>query len=203
LENDVLKIARRIQAISQSGLRYAENEFDLQRYEELRELSIQLASQVSYASIEKIRDIFTCETGFQTPKVDIRAVVIKEGKILLGRERADNRWSMPGGFADVNYSPTAVAEKEVFEETGLRVKANRLLAVVDTDKHNFPPLEYHYYKLVILCDYIDGDPQGSIETYESAFFSFENLPDLSIQRNTKELFELIKGQLAKTGTYTD
>jgi len=203
LENEVLKIARRIQAISQSGLRYAENEFDLQRYEELRELSIQLASEVSYASVNKIRDIFTCETGFQTPKVDVRAVVIKDEKILLGREKADNRWSMPGGFADVNYSPTAVAEKEVFEETGLHVKANRLLAVVDTDKHNFPPLEYHYYKLVIQCDYIDGDLRGSNETYESAFFDFDNLPDLSIQRNTKELFDLIKKQLTETGTYTD
>ncbi|HNX67556.1 MAG TPA: NUDIX hydrolase N-terminal domain-containing protein, partial [Bacteroidales bacterium] len=152
---ELLKIARRLQSIAQAGLHYSENIFDRQRYSEIRELSVKLASEVTDTEVETIRDLFTFENGFQTPKVDIRAVVLKEGKILLSRERSDGRFSIPGGFADINYSPSQVAVKEVMEETGLNVRVNRLLAIVDTDRHNFPPLEFHYYKLVILCDLID------------------------------------------------
>ncbi len=179
LENDILKIARRIQAISQTGLHYAQDVFDKQRYEELRDLSVQLAYLVTDAEINQIRDLFTNETGFQTPKIDIRTVVLCDDKILLTRERADGKWSLPGGYADINYSPSAVAEKEVFEETGLRVTANRILAVLDTDKHNFPPMEYHFYKIVILCDLLGGELRDSEETEAAGFFDFDNLPELS------------------------
>ncbi len=203
MEKEILRIARRIQALSQAGLKYSQNEFDTERYQELRELSTILMSKISDVPVGIIRDLFTNETGFQTPKVDIRAVVVKDGEVLLAREKADNRWSLPGGFADVNYSPSAIAVKEVREETGVEVKPNRLLAVVDTDRHNFPPLEYHYYKIVILCDYIKGTPSGSIETYESAFFDFDHLPELSVQRNTKEFFDLIRTQLTVTDVYID
>lgn len=203
MENEVLKIARRVQALAQAGLHYAENEFDRQRYEELRELSVRLAAAVSDAEVNKIRDLFAFETGFQTPKVDIRAVVIKDGKILLARERCDGRFSIPGGFADINYSPGEVAVKEVFEETGLEVKTNRLLAVTDTDRHNFPPLEYHYYKIVILCDLLGGEMKDSNETSDAGFFNFDNLPELSEKRNTYQFIELIRRQLEKNTAYFD
>lgn len=203
MENEILKIAKRIQAIAQTGLHYTQDNFDKQRFEELRELSVSLASKVSDAEIEKIREIFTIDTGFQTPKIDIRSVVIKDDKVLLTREKVDNKWSLPGGFADINYSPSAVAVKEVLEETGLKVKVNRVLAIVDTDKHNFPPLEYHYYKIIFLCDLIDGTLRGSDETLESRFFSFDELPELSAMRNTKELFALIKEQLNIIAAYAD
>ena len=203
LEKEILKIIRRLQAIAQTGIHYSENGFDRQRYEELRELSVQLAALISDAEPEKIRNLFTGDTGFQTPKTDIRAVVLKDNKILLVRERSDGRWSLPGGFADINYSPAEVAVKEVAEETGLEVKVNRLLAVVDTDRHNFPPLEFHYYKFIILCDLIGGELRGSDETEEARFFDPDNLPELSEQRNTPELFALIRQQLEKTGTYLD
>ena len=203
MENDILKIARRVQSISQAGLHYAENSFDRQRYEELRELSVQLAAAVSDAKIDKIRDLFTCETGFQTPKVDIRSVVLKDNKVLLTRERSDGKYSLPGGFADINYTPGQVAVKEVLEETGLNVRVNRVLAIVDTDRHNFPPLEYHYYKIVVLCDLIGGTLSDSNETYEAGFFDFDNLPELSEKRNTPELFALIRHQLESTVTYYD
>jgi ADP-ribose pyrophosphatase YjhB (NUDIX family) len=203
MENEILKIAKRIQAIAQTGLHYTQNDFDKQRFDELRELSVSLASKVSDADIEKIREIFTIDTGFQTPKIDIRSVVLKEGKVLLTHEKIDNKWSLPGGFADVNYSPSAVAVKEVLEETGLKVKVNRVLAIVDTDKHNFPPLEYHYYKIIFLCDLIEGTLRGSDETLESRFFSFDELPELSTMRNTKELFLLIKEQLNNNIVYAD
>jgi ADP-ribose pyrophosphatase YjhB (NUDIX family) len=192
-----------MQSIAQAGLHYSENSFDRQRYGELRELSVQLASHLSDAPIEKIRDLFTCETGFQTPKVDIRSVVLKDGRVLMVRERSDGRWALPGGFADINYSPGEVAVKEVLEETGLTVTINRILAITDTDRHNFPPLEYHYYKIVVLCDLTGGELQGSDETIEAAFFDFDFLPELSEKRNTSELFRLIRRQLESTLTYSD
>ena len=203
MENEILKIAKRIQAISQTGIRFTKDNFDKQRFEELRELSVLLALQVVDAPINKIRDLFTNEQGFQTPKIDIRAVVLKENKILLTKERSDNKWSMPGGYADINYSPSKIAEKEVLEETGLIVKTNRILAIIDTNKHNFPPLEFHFYKIVILCDMIGGELRGSDETEETRFFDFNDLPELSIKRNTNDLLDLVRQQLTIDLTYTD
>ncbi len=202
-ENEILRIARRIQALAQAGLHYAEDEFDRQRYEELRDLSVHLAAAVADIPINKIRELFTNETGFQTPKVDIRSVVIKDNKVLLARERSDGGFSLPGGFADINYSPAEVAVKEVREETGLEVRVNRVLAVIDTDRHNFPPLEYHYYKIVLLCDLTGGELTDSNETTEAGFFDFEELPLLSEKRNTRQLFDLIRRQLATELTYYD
>jgi ADP-ribose pyrophosphatase YjhB (NUDIX family) len=200
---DSLRITRRIQAIAQAGLHYADNDFDRQRYEELRELSVKLAANLTDAATDRIRHLFTDDTGFQTPKVDIRAVVFNNGRILMVRERSDGRWSLPGGFADINYSPTEVAVKEVAEETGLEVKANRLLAVIDTDKHNFPPLEFHFYKMIILCDLIGGELRGSCETEEAQFFDPDRLPELSEKRNTGELLLLIRELLETSETYLD
>lgn len=203
MEKDILKIARRLQSIAQAGLHYSENAFDTQRYEEIREMSVNLASLVTDTEISRIRDLFTFENGFQTPKVDVRAVVLKEGRILLSRERSDGRFSIPGGFADINYTPSQVAVKEVFEETGLNVTVNRLIAVIDTDRHNFPPLEFHYYKLVILCDLEGGALRDNVETTEAGFFDFGDLPELSLQRNTPELFEIIQRQLNTETPYLD
>jgi len=192
LENEILKIAKRIQAIAQAGIHFSQNPFDQERYGELRELSVKLVEQVTDAPIDKIRDIFTFERGFQTPKVDIRAVVLKDNQLLFARELADNRWSLPGGFADINYSPKEVAVKEVMEETGLIVKAQRVLAIIDCNKHHFPPMEFHYYKIIILCEFISGELHGSIETSEANFFPWDQLPELSINRNTPELIDIIK-----------
>lgn len=202
-ENEILRAARRVQAIAQAGLHYAENEFDRQRYQELRDLSVELSATATDMDMGKIRDLFTNETGFQTPKVDVRSVVIKDNKILLARERSDGGFSLPGGFADVNNSPSETAVKEVREETGLEVRTSRLLAVIDTDRHSFPPLEYHYYKLVFLCDLIGGELCDSNETTEAGFFEFDNLPQLSEKRNTGQLFDLIRRQLNSSLTYYD
>jgi len=202
-ENEILKIARRIQAISQSGLHFAINDFDRERYEELRSLSVRLVSTICDTEPERLQNLFTNETGFQTPKVDIRSVVLKEGKILMVREKLDGRYSMPGGFADINYSPSEVAVKEVREETGLNVCFNRVLAIADTDRHGFPPLPYHFYKIVILCDLVDGVLRDSIETSEAGFFDFDNLPELSVERNTPSFLEMIRKQLESPDTYAD
>lgn len=203
MENEILRIARRIQAIAQSGIHFAASEFDRERYEELRGLSVELAGTVCDTRPSKIHDLFTNETGFQTPKVDIRSVVLKEGKLLMVREKIDGRYSMPGGFADINYSPSEVAVKEVREETGLNVRFNRVLAIADTDRHGFPPLPYHFYKIVVLCDLVDGVLRDSIETSEAGFFDFDNLPELSVERNTPAFLEMIRKQLERAETYSD
>lgn len=203
MEEQILKIAKRLQSIAQAGIYYSRDNFDKERYQEIRDLSILLLSIITYTEISKIKDLFTCESGFQTPKIDVRAVIIERNKILLTRERADEKWSLPGGFADINLSPRENVEKEVFEETGITATANRLLAIIDTNKHGFPPLEFHYYKLVILCDYISGIPGKSNETYESNYFEFDNLPDLSLQRNTPELFKIIQKQINELWTFLD
>ena len=203
MENEILRIARRVQAIAQSGIHFAASEFDRERYEELRGLSVELAGTVCDTRPSKIHDLFTNETGFQTPKVDIRSVVLKEGKLLMVREKIDGRYSMPGGFADINYSPSEVAVKEVREETGLNVRFNRVLAIADTDRHGFPPLPYHFYKIVVLCDLVDGVLRDSIETSEAGFFDFDNLPELSVERNTPAFMEMIRKQLERAETYSD
>lgn len=195
MEKEILQIAQRIQAIAQTGMRYGTGPFDLQRYQELRELSVRLMEQITDAPIEKIRNLFTHETGFQTPKVDIRAVVLQGDQILLAREKADGKWSLPGGFADINQSPGEMAEKEVWEETGLKVKRNRLLAVVDTNRHGFPPMEYHFYKIVILCDLVSGELRGSEETYTAGFFAFDDLPPLSAGRTSYQMMALLQKQI--------
>ncbi len=192
-----------MQAIAQSGIHFAASEFDRERYEELRGLSVELAGTVCDTRPSKIHDLFTNETGFQTPKVDIRSVVLKEGKLLMVREKIDGRYSMPGGFADINYSPSEVAVKEVREETGLNVRFNRVLAIADTDRHGFPPLPYHFYKIVVLCDLVDGVLRDSIETSEAGFFDFDNLPELSVERNTPAFLEMIRKQLERAETYSD
>ena len=204
MENEILNIAKRIQAIAQTGLHFTENVFDLERYQELRELSVLLAEQVVEAPLHKIRDLFTADRGYQTPKIDIRAVVLKDGQLLFARERVDHKWSLPGGFADINYSPKEVAEKEVREETGLEVVAQRALAIIDCNKHNFPAAEFHYYKIFILCDLAGGELRGSIETLEAKFFPFEHLPELSLNRINAEVIEMIKQQLDNNfGIYCD
>jgi ADP-ribose pyrophosphatase YjhB (NUDIX family) len=203
VENEILKIAKRIQAISQTGIRFTNDNFDKERYEELRELSVKLASITSDTKLEKIRELFTNETGFQTPKIDIRAVILDKGKLLLTKEKSDKKWSLPGGYADVNFSPREIAEKEVLEETGLIVQAKKVLAIIDTNQHNFPPLEYHFYKIIFLCEKIGGELKGSNETEISRFFHFDEIPELSLKRNTNELIDLIKNKLNNNETYFD
>lgn len=203
MEKEILHIAKRIQALAQTGLRFGTGPFDIERYQELRELSVKLMEQITDAPIEKIRNLFTFETGYQTPKVDIRALVMRDGKVLMVREKADGKWSLPGGFADINISPGAMAEKEVWEETGLKVKRNRLLAVADTNLHDFPPMEYHFYKIVILCDLLSGELRGSEETYAAGFFAFDDLPPLSQGRVTRCFMQLLQKLIENEGVHLD
>lgn len=180
-----LHLIRQVEAISQTGLTYGEGGFDLERYEQLRELSMQMYHLLSNYPPEKIPDLFPVIPGYHTPKVDIRAVVMKEGKVLMVKEKADQKWALPGGWADVGYSPTEVAEKEVGEEAGIQVKANRLLGLVDKKCHDHPPFAYYTYKCFIACEYVMGNIETGPETLDVNFFPVDQLPELSTERNTE------------------
>lgn len=143
-------------------------------------------SGYTQVSPERIRMAFTAEDGYATPKVDIRAVVMRDGCILLVREKADGAWSLPGGWADIGLSPFQVAVKEVREEAGYEVIAERLLAVMDKQFHQHPPSPHHVYKCFVACSIAGGQASGGMETSEVGFFPLEHLPELSLERNTAE-----------------
>lgn len=185
---DWLALAQRIQSIAQAGIFYTQNPYDKDRYEELSSLSVEILHKLTDEPIEKIAPLFTAERdGYQTPKVDIRAVVFnEEGKLLFVREKVDGCWSLPGGWADVGYSPAEVAVKEVREESGIDVKAVRLLGVFDKKFHNHPPEPWYVYKLFLLCEQTGGQlADTTLETSEVAYFGRNELPPLSLVRNTE------------------
>jgi ADP-ribose pyrophosphatase YjhB (NUDIX family) len=192
---NLLAIAKRLQSIAQAGIFYSEDKpFDRERYQEISDISVQILSQLTDEPIEKIGNLFTQERdGYQTPKVDIRAVVFnKSGDILMVKEKVDGCWSLPGGWADVGYTPAEVAVKEVWEETGLEVKTVRILAVIDKRNHPHPPEGWYVYKIFILCEKIGGGIlKNTTETSDIQYFSSENLPPLSEPRNVISQIKLM------------
>jgi ADP-ribose pyrophosphatase YjhB (NUDIX family) len=184
-----LEIARELQSIAQAGLTYSPNKYDLERFEQLQEISKNIVEKYSDLQMEKINTLYEKEEGYLTPKVDVRGVVFRENKILMVKETIDGKWSLPGGWADVGLSPSEVVAKEVQEESGLEVKVTRLLAVYDKKCHPHPPDLYYAYKLFFLCEEIGGKVQTGMETSDVSFFPFDQLPELSTGRNTKSQIE--------------
>lgn len=178
-----LRQARELQAIAQTGLTFATDAFDIERYESIRLLASQIMAAGSDASAEAIQSLFAGEIGYATPKVDVRGAVFRDDKILLVRERSDNRWSLPGGWADVNQAPSECVVREIVEESGFKTKVRKLAAVWDRSKHpHQPPYPYHIYKLFFICDMVGGMAEISHETSAVDFFAEDQLPDLSIGR---------------------
>lgn len=185
-----LNWARRIQALSQTGLHFTDNPFDIERYKELRSIAAEMAADQTGAEVEDVSAIFEEQEGYATPRVDIRGVIFKEEKVLLVRELMDGgRWTLPGGWADVDEPPSLAVEREVREEAGLVVKAKKLLAVYDRNLHGHPAYFFHIYKLFFLCDYVTDSTADPIETAEPTYFSLDELPELSLGRVTREEIE--------------
>ena len=184
-----LEIAQSLQSIAQAGLTYSRDKYDLERFEQILQISAEIISDFTDVKMEKIHDLFRHETGYLTPKVDIRAVIFREDQILLVKETIDGKWALPGGWADVGLTASEVAEKEVKEECGLDVKVEKLLAVFDKKCHPHPPEIYYVYKLFFLCRQVDGTIQPGLETSEVGFFGLDELPVLSENRNTKSQIE--------------
>ena len=185
-----LKWAMELQAIAQAGLEYSKDVFDLERFEMIRELSVEIMEEYTDVEPEKLRELFANETGYATPKVDVRGIVFSEGKILLVKEKADGKWALPGGWGDIGYSPSEVAVKEVWEESGYVVEAKRLIAVIDKKFHPHPPSPYYIYKHFILCELVGGQATTGIETSDVQFFAEDALPPLSLGRNTESQIQL-------------
>ena len=179
--------ARELQAIAQTGLHFSESEYDLERYRKILELSTEIFAHHTGESSELIRGLFANQSGYATPKVDVRGVVFRDDKLLLVQERSDGLWTLPGGWADVNDSPSGAVEREILEESGFETKAAKMLAVFDRSKHGHePPFPFHVYKLFILCRLEGGAAKVTMETTAVDFFSQGKIPPLSLSRVTGE-----------------
>jgi ADP-ribose pyrophosphatase YjhB (NUDIX family) len=179
-----LDLVRRLQAVAQSGLTYAKDPYDVERYEQVRMIAAEIAAYHSETPASRIDELFAGELGYATPKLDIRALVLDEkGDVLLVKEKEDGCWTLPGGWVDVGESPSEAVEREVEEESGYQVHAVRLLALWDRNKHPHPPMPFHVYKVCFLCELLSGDPlTASMETEEVGFFAKDALPELSLKR---------------------
>ena len=173
--NKWVEWAVEIQSLAQAGLAYGRDQYDMERYERLREIAAEMIAYKTDLSPEKVKDLFCGETGYQTPKVDTRAAIFREGKILLVHEN-NGTWSLPGGWCDVNRSVAENTIKEVFEEAGLIVTADRVIAVQDRNRHNTPLYAYGIVKIFMLCSVVGGAFIPNIETTESRYFGKEELP---------------------------
>ncbi len=188
----LLNLAKRVQALSENGQHYAESDYDMDRYTELEKIAVEMISLITHTDIEKINAGIEEKNGYRTPKVDVRAVIFNEkNEILMVREEVDGNWSLPGGWADVGFTPAEIAVKETFEEAGMDVEAVRLLAIFDKKCHNHPPDIFYAYKIFIECNPLNDKLNTGYETSDAGFFPIDGLPELSTPRNTKEQIEMM------------
>lgn len=184
-----LQWAVELQAIAQSGLFYGKDKFDLERYERIREISAEMISYKTDISVEKVKNLFCNDSGYQTPKIDTRAAIFRDGKILFVQE-TNGTWSLPGGWVDVDLSVEENTIKEVKEEAGLDVKVKRIIAVQDREKHNLPIYAYKVCKIFMQCEVTGGAFTPNIETTGYAYFGLDELPCLAEEKNNREQIEM-------------
>ena len=185
----ILNWAIELQSLAQTGLFYSKDKFDIERFQRIREISAEMLAEKSELSFEKVKNLFCSDSGYQTPKVDTRAAIFKDEKILLVHEDSGN-WAMPGGWCDVELSPVENTIKEAKEEAGLDVVVDKLVCVQDRDKHNFPKYVYNVVKIFYLCTATGGHFEKNIETSESKYFSMDELPPMANEKCTAEQVKL-------------
>ena len=189
-----LNWAREIFSLSQAGLTYCQNPFDIERYKRLQEITAEIIENQSSLDKQSALNSFSMQAGYITPKVDVRGAIVRDGKILLIQERADGKWAMPGGWADLGNSPASVAEREAWEESGFRVKAEKVIAVLDANR--IEPMEfYHAYKIIFLCRLLGGEPRTSYESLAVDFFDPDHLPPLSSYRTNEAMVQEVFAHL--------
>ncbi len=188
--------ARMLNALAQTGLTFAENPYEIERYTAIRTIAAEMIARGSGADIGRVLDLFACDAGYATPKVDVRGVVFQDGKILLVQERCDGLWTLPGGWADVGDSPAESVVREIREESGFETRATKLLALLDRNRHGHPPHVNHIYKIFIRCEIIGGSPMTSHEIQDVGFFAEDEIPELSLTRimpaQIARMFELYR-----------
>jgi len=186
-----LRLAREMSAMAQTGLAFSKDPYDRLRYERLRELSAEMLAQGSAADYERILESLRGETGYATPKVDVRGAAFRDGRVLLVREITDGKWTLPGGWADVNQTAAQCVVREIAEESGFEARALKLAAVHDYQTRNHPHHKDSIYKLLFICDIVGGEARTSNETSEVGFFARHDLPPLSVGRSTAAQIELM------------
>ena len=184
-----LNTAIELQSLAQAGLTYGKDVYDKERYERIREISAEMVANMLQMPLQKVKDLFCCESGYQTPKIDTRAAIFKNGKILLVHEN-NGTWSLPGGWCDVNISVGENTAKEVREEAGLEVKTDKIIAVQDRAKHNLPLYAYSVCKIFVQCSVIGGKFKENIETTEYKYFAKDELPLLAEEKNNEEQIKM-------------
>jgi ADP-ribose pyrophosphatase YjhB (NUDIX family) len=194
-EKELGILLAKLQGIAQTGKRYGKDPYDLERYEELMQVTNALLTTL-YPTLatEQLSILLEQDEGYATPKVDVRAVVFNQaGKLLLVKEKSDERWALPGGWGDIGYSPKEVAEKETLEEAGLKVKAERLIAVLDKAKHPYPPALTYVYKFFIRCQPLGETTSVGLETMDTGYFTLDEILTLplSLERNIAANFQMI------------
>ena len=185
MEDPIVEWAKELQSLAQAGLHYGKDAFDRERYQRVREIAAEMMCLRTDIPMEKMKDLFCGDEGYQTPKVDTRAAIFREGKILLVRER-NGKWSMPGGWCEFNLSPAENTVKEVREEAGLDVAVRRVIAVQDRDKHNQPPYAYGIVKIFFQCEALGGAFSPNPETTGSGYFAEDDLPPLAEEKCSGE-----------------
>lgn len=179
-----LEWSQQLQAIAQNGLTYSESPYDIERYQQVRQIAAEIMAVHSTLEPHQVLAQFKQGAGYATPKVDVRAAVFHHNQILLVKEREDHCWTLPGGWADIGESPSSAIVREVYEESGYQTRVVKLLAVYDRNhpRHGHPPHQYQVYKLFFQCEIISGTPTNSFETEAVAFFAEAEIPELSLTR---------------------
>ena len=186
-----LEVAREIQQLSQTGLAFAVTDYEKNRYKRLTEITAEIIEHHTTLEKESVQKVLMEHPGYATPKIDVRAAVIKDGKILLVQETTDNCWAMPGGWADVGDIPSEVASRECKEESGYDVKPVKVIGVFDANRLGGYLELFHAFKIIFLCELVGGEARISDETLDVKFFDFNDLPPLSLNRtNEKHLNEI-------------
>ena len=184
-EDRLIDYIAELQSIAQAGLWYGKDKFDKERYARLREIAAEMLAMKTDLPLAKVKDLFCGDTGYQTPKVETRAAIVKEGKILLVRE-SDDLWALPGGWCDYDLSPVDNTVKEAWEEAGRNIKVRSLIAVQDREKHNEPRYLYKIVKLFYLCEELGGAFTENMETTAAEYFAENELPPLAEEKVTAE-----------------
>lgn len=177
--------AKQLQSLAQTGLEFTENPYDRERYNRIRELSLEIMNEYTGLEMKRLADLFANESGYQTPKIDVRAAIFnKREEILLVREKADNKWSLPGGWADIELSLKENLIKEAREEAGAEIIPKRVIGIFDRNRYVDDDFPYSAYKIFVECDLVTSNFSKNTETSDHGFFTQYNLPELSECRNT-------------------
>jgi ADP-ribose pyrophosphatase YjhB (NUDIX family) len=184
--SSVLDLSRRLLALSQTGLHFTAEEYDRERYREIGDIATRLLESQSPVAADAVRQAWFVEDGYATPKVDVRGAIFRDNRVLLVRERVDGGWTLPGGWADVNDSPSSAILKEIEQESGFTARVLKLAAIYDRNKRNHPAYLFHSWKLFFVCEITGGEARSSYETTAVEFFPLDALPELSTGRSNAE-----------------